>query len=662
MTINTVKRRRDLLLALPFATIAFMGTPAAAETAAGTLQCETDSGLFHFGSTQHVTCVFHATGGRNEAYSGQIGDLHLGLRTAGSGVMVWTVFAPQSTIPYGELAGSYADRGARGRPALADGSDATLTLRPASTGRTFNVATGVGTLDLVPLMSAPQEASDHHRRIPAVGLASTSQGAHYGCGSYVHVASGDTMSRIAHRCGVSLEALMRANPEIRDVRALRIGQTLAIPSHINHAGTSPCGTHVTLHQGESLQEAAWRCGVTQHALAMANPPLRSLGGLHEGLVLALPAERTAGGPMAVVAAKPAPATTAALQADFADGLSGGPDVWHVVGVEPGHRLNLRAGPSTANPIVDHVEPGAALANRGCRMVSGERWCQVAELDGSGIRGWAAGRFLAEGAVPSSPHTTPVAAVPQPSTVAAPGAPSASRGEARDRTERVQFNAGESETTIRDSLTGPAGVDYIVNAAEGQTLSVDLSAAGTAYFNVLHPMSEQAIFVGSREVDPAFEQMLEQTGDYRIRVYLMGGDRDEGQTVDYRLRIAVTGERTTPAPVATEPSPPASAMSTDAMVAGTNFHATGEIVCVDENGEASCPFGVVRHGNGTADVTITRPDGRPRTIFFEGGKAVAADIAEADGDVEFAVERQGDMSIVTIGDQRYEVFDAIVFGG
>lgn len=105
-------------------------------------------------------------------------------------------------------------------------------------------------------------------------------------------------------------------------------------------------------------------------------------------------------------------------------------------------------------------------------------------------------------------------------------------------------------------------------------------------------------------------------------------------------------------------------STDALVPGTNFNATGMIDCVEgaEGPMISCDFGVVREGNGNGSVTITFPDGKVRVIFFEGGTPVAYDESQADAGLEMTVERESDTSIVMIGAERFEFPDAVIFGG
>ena len=102
---------------------------------------------------------------------------------------------------------------------------------------------------------------------------------------------------------------------------------------------------------------------------------------------------------------------------------------------------------------------------------------------------------------------------------------------------------------------------------------------------------------------------------------------------------------------------------DALVAGTNYNATGLVPCTMGDGASAgtCDFGVVREGNGNGYVTITKPDGSKRTIFFEKGKATGYDSSQADNQ-EFKAVRESDMYIIHIGEERYEIPDAVIMGG
>src|SRR5512135_3027675 len=66
-----------------------------------------------------------------------------------------------------------------------------------------------------------------------VGMfASTSSDFAAGCASSVVVASGDTLRKIAERCGTTVSALQRANPEIGNGNLIYPGQTLLLPGAI----------------------------------------------------------------------------------------------------------------------------------------------------------------------------------------------------------------------------------------------------------------------------------------------------------------------------------------------------------------------------------------------------------------------------------------------
>jgi murein DD-endopeptidase MepM/ murein hydrolase activator NlpD len=49
------------------------------------------------------------------------------------------------------------------------------------------------------------------------------------CGGAYVIAPGDTLSRIAARCGLSVEALMRANPRITSPARIAVGWRLTVP-------------------------------------------------------------------------------------------------------------------------------------------------------------------------------------------------------------------------------------------------------------------------------------------------------------------------------------------------------------------------------------------------------------------------------------------------
>lgn len=103
---------------------------------------------------------------------------------------------------------------------------------------------------------------------------------------------------------------------------------------------------------------------------------------------------------------------------------------------------------------------------------------------------------------------------------------------------------------------------------------------------------------------------------------------------------------------------------DALVAGTPYHATGPMACVIGGASlaSECQFGVVRYGGGTADVVVTRPDRTTVTLHFVDGEAVGFERHNR-GPGGFSSARVGNgFIIVTVGPDRYELTDSILFGG
>jgi len=95
-----------------------------------------------------------------------------------------------------------------------------------------------------------------------------------------------------------------------------------------------------------------------------------------------------------------------------------------------------------------------------------------------------------------------------------------------------------------------------------------------------------------------------------------------------------------------------------------FDATGLLPCAIAAGQpmGQCEFGVARAGGGYATVVIKKPDRRTRAIFFRMGRPIAADVSESEGRLDFRATKDGDLHRIRVGNERYEVPDAVVFGG
>jgi hypothetical protein len=95
-----------------------------------------------------------------------------------------------------------------------------------------------------------------------------------------------------------------------------------------------------------------------------------------------------------------------------------------------------------------------------------------------------------------------------------------------------------------------------------------------------------------------------------------------------------------------------------------FDAKGNIPCAPHAGEAmiQCQLEVARDPGGNTSVKVTFPDGRSRFIFFVNGKATGADLSQADGDMTFKATRDTDLFRIRAGEERYEIVEAVIFGG
>lgn len=112
-----------------------------------------------------------------------------------------------------------------------------------------------------------------------------------------------------------------------------------------------------------------------------------------------------------------------------------------------------------------------------------------------------------------------------------------------RKQQVHFKPGASQASLPGHLKGRETSDYILRAQAGQTITVNLKTSSpSAYFNVLPPGSQEAIFIGSVG-GSHFEGKLPQDGDYSIRVYLVRAAARRNETAKYTLTVKLTGPET-----------------------------------------------------------------------------------------------------------------------
>jgi GH24 family phage-related lysozyme (muramidase)/LysM repeat protein len=126
---------------------------------------------------------------------------------------------------------------------------------------------------------------------PSNGSSSTpSQHAPATSGSYT-VHSGDTLSGIAQREGVSLNSLIAANPQISNPNLIYAGQQIHVPGH----GSAAASANYTVSRGDTLSGIAAREGVSLSALISANPQISNPNLIYPGQTLHVPGHASSNG-------------------------------------------------------------------------------------------------------------------------------------------------------------------------------------------------------------------------------------------------------------------------------------------------------------------------------------------------------------------------------
>lgn len=100
------------------------------------------------------------------------------------------------------------------------------------------------------------------------------------------VKTGDTLSGIAVRHGISLADLEHANPQIRNPDVIHVGQVIKLP---HGARELPKSTTYKVRRGDTLSEIAQSHGISLTALERANPTVKNPNMIITGQTLTIPA-------------------------------------------------------------------------------------------------------------------------------------------------------------------------------------------------------------------------------------------------------------------------------------------------------------------------------------------------------------------------------------
>jgi len=94
--------------------------------------------------------------------------------------------------------------------------------------------------------------------------------------------------------------------------------------------------------------------------------------------------------------------------------------------------------------------------------------------------------------------------------------------------------------ISGSITGDQTSEYPLSIKQGQAMNITLTSANKdAHFNLLPPKGEDAVHNGTVSGDQ-YTGVAKQSGEYRVRVYLLNAAAKRGETAKYNLKIS-TGQ-------------------------------------------------------------------------------------------------------------------------
>lgn len=111
-------------------------------------------------------------------------------------------------------------------------------------------------------------------------FASTSPALAASCGTGVTVVSGDTLRKIAERCGTTVSALRLANPEIGNGNLIYPGQSLLLPGAI--LGSDGGYLIYVVARGDTVKALAARFGSTVESILASNPAITNVNLIYEG--------------------------------------------------------------------------------------------------------------------------------------------------------------------------------------------------------------------------------------------------------------------------------------------------------------------------------------------------------------------------------------------
>ena len=277
---------------------------------AGTLTCDIDAGFaLVIDSPRAVRCIFKKQNGGQETYRGRIRGGGLSIGVTARAVMTWSVRSETGWPKSGDLSGKYSGLeagvaiGVGGSSRVLSGiTNQAISLQPLALQPQagLNIAIGVSQMELFAtgVPQTPPASAEPTPILPEGTYVAAEpepepmpvqkRAPSYDCGSETRLQHSQTVSGLAQACGISLAALLEANPHITNVRTIQAGSRIRVPNGQAARKKGPCGRRTVVERGERLSDIAARCGISPQELAMMNPDAARGADLVSGQVLKVP--------------------------------------------------------------------------------------------------------------------------------------------------------------------------------------------------------------------------------------------------------------------------------------------------------------------------------------------------------------------------------------
>jgi LysM repeat protein len=294
------------------------------------------------------------------------------------------------------------------------------------------------------------------------------------CGATVTVVAGDTLTRIAARCGTTVQAILAANPGITNPNLIYVGQVVEIPGGQEATPTpttastttptpTPSGETTTyaVQPGDTLTRIAQRFGTTVQAILAANPQITNPNLIYVGQVIRIPGTGEV---------TPTPTTTT----------------------------------PTPTPTTSTPTPSGETTTYVAQ--AGDTLTRIAERFGTTVQAILAvnpqitnPNLIYVGQVIRVPSTGEVTPTPTPSGTPTP--------------QRISFATGATEATVSGNLPANGEVTYVLRAEAGQLLEVNVTAPYAVHLTIVG--ANGVVIFDQPDETPFFRGTLPDTGDYQL---------------------------------------------------------------------------------------------------------------------------------------------------